>query len=126
MQTNTDFVNAVRTTLQPEGRANATASTLEQLFTLTPNQNLADLAAAWQFLSMAQDTHESGPVVSRRKTCADLAQVATDLGFVGGDAKRAIPAWEAWGNAFTGSNDPRQAAMTETFAREVSELRSIS
>jgi hypothetical protein len=117
------FVAAVRTTLQPEPRANATASTLEQLGALVPEYViLADLAVAWQAIADNAVDGEDIPVQKRRETCGELAHLATLFTDLAGDISNACDAWEAWIAVFSGVDDPRQQAMAKTFARELNEL----
>jgi hypothetical protein len=117
------FVEAVRSQLQPEVRANATAGTLQQLSALVPNgATLADLLAGWRILASPREGEEAG-VVQRRVTCNDLAAIATQFTHEEGNLSRAIQVWQAWSNAFSDSTDPRHTTMAKTFSRELAELQ---
>jgi TIR domain-containing protein len=119
------FVEAVRLQLQPEARANATASTLQQLSlsALVPNgTTLADLLVGWRLLAYPREGEEIG-VVKRRVTCDELAAIATQFTNEEGNLSKAIQVWQAWYNAFSDSTDPRHATMAKTFARELEELQ---
>jgi len=118
------FLEAVKLQMQPEGRALHNAGMLEHLRTLLPNDvTLADLVAGWQVLAQPRNDTNSA-VISRRKTCAELAAIAAQLTSGQGNLTSAVSTWQAWLDAFRGSADPRQVAMVSTFEREVLELRS--
>jgi hypothetical protein len=73
------FLEAVKLQMQPEGRALHTAGMLEYLRTLLPNDvTLADLVAGWQVLAQPRNDTNSA-VLSRRKTCGELAAIAAQL-----------------------------------------------
>jgi hypothetical protein len=111
------FLEAVKLQMQPEGRALHTAGMLEYLRTLLPTDvTLADLVAGWQVLAQPRNDTNSA-VLNRRKTCGELAAIATQL-------TSAVKTWQAWLDVFRGSADPRQVAMVRTFERELLELRS--
>ena len=118
------FLEAVKLQMQPEGRALHNAGMLQHLRTLLPNDvTLADLVAGWQVLAQPRNDTNSA-VISRRKTCAELAAIAAQLTSGQGNLTSAVSTWQAWLDAFRGSADPRQVAMVSTFEREVLELRS--
>ncbi len=120
------FLEAVRLQMQPEGRALHTAGMLEHLRTLLPDDvTLADLVAGWQVLAQPRNDTNSA-VLSRRKTCAELAAIAARETSGQGTLTGAVSTWQAWLDAFRGSADPRQVAMVSTFARELVELQSAS
>ncbi|HET7639721.1 MAG TPA: hypothetical protein VFK47_13425, partial [Ktedonobacteraceae bacterium] len=109
---------------QPEGRALHTAGMLEYLRTLLPTDvTLADLAAGWQVLAQPRNDTNSA-VLSRRKTCGELAAIAAQLTSEQGNLTGAVSTWQAWLDASQRSADPRLAAMRQTFARELAELQS--
>ncbi len=128
----------VRTQLQPEPRAQATANTLEQLSTYIPvDVALADLVLGWRVLSRPAQPQEDIATERRRKTCGELADLASPLTSGQGHLERAIRTWEAWSKMFAyrenpernpeaiqDENDPRRNAMTKTFTRELSELEA--
>ncbi len=118
------FVEDVRSQLQPSPRANATAGTLVQLQSYIPEDlSLADLASAW-FVLAAPQNEDDVRIAARRKTCEELATIAAQLDPGEGDVSVAIPVWREWRNAFVATGDPRQNAMAETFARELRELQA--
>lgn len=118
------FLEAVKLQLQPEGRALHTAGMLEYLRTLLPTDvTLADLAAGWQVLAQPRNDTNSA-VLSRRKTCGELAAIAAQLTSEQGNLTGAVSTWQAWLDASQRSADPRLAAMRQTFARELAELQS--
>ncbi len=118
------FLEAVKLQMQPEGRALHTAGMLEHLRTLLPNDvTLADLVVGWQVLAQPRNDTNSA-IISRRKTCAELAAIAAQLTSEPGHLAGAGKAWQAWQDASQRSADPRLAAMRTTFARELVELQS--
>jgi hypothetical protein len=118
------FIEAVKLQMQPEGRALHTAGMLEYLRTLLPNDvTLADLVAGWQVLAQPRNDTNSA-VLSRRKTCGELAAIAAQLTSEQGNLTGAVSTWQAWLDASQRSADPRLAAMRQTFARELEELQS--
>jgi len=119
------FVETVRKQLQPEVRANNTASTLEQLAQHTPaDVTLEDLYVGWNKIANNAIDGEPAPVQKRRETCQDLAYAASVYMEYIGSMEHAASAWQAWTDAFRQSDDPRQAAMAATFARELAELQA--
>jgi hypothetical protein len=118
------FLEAVKLQMQPEGRALHNAGMLQYLRTLLPNDvTLADLVAGWQVLAQPRNDTNSA-VISRRKTCAELAAIAAQLTSGQGNLTGAVSTWQAWLDASQRSADPRLAAMRATFARELVELQS--
>ena len=118
-----EFAQAVKDQLEPEARAAHTAATLKQLATFAPSDvTLADLAWGWQRLSAPQ-ANEEPATVARRKTCGELAGIALQFTNLG-QKEQAVKAWDCWQAAFTPSMDPRQAAMGQTFSRELAELQA--
>jgi len=118
------FLEAVKLQMQPEGRALHTAGMLEYLRTLLPNDvTLADLVAGWQVLAQLRNDTNSA-VLSRRKTCGELAAIAAQLTSEQGNLTGAVSTWQAWLDASQRSADPRLAVMRQTFARELAELQS--
>jgi hypothetical protein len=118
------FLEAVKLQLQPEGRALHTAGMLEYLRTLLPTDvTLADLAAGWQMLAQPLNDTNSA-VLSRRKTCGELAAIAAQFMSEQGNLTGAVSTWQAWLDASQRSADPRLAVMRQTFARELAELQS--
>lgn len=118
------FLEAVSQQLQPEGRAQHTAGMHRYLLTLLPpGVTLADLVVGWRVLAESrQDTNSA--ILSRRKTCAELATIAAPLTSRQGDLAGARKTWQAWFDACQSSTDPRLGAMRQTFAREIEELQS--
>ena len=118
------FLEAVKLQMQPEGRAQHTAGMHQHLRTLLPNDvTLADLVAGWQVLAQPRNDTNSA-VLSRRKTCGELAAIAAQLTSEQGNLTGAVSTWQAWLDASQRSADPRLAAMRQTFARELAELQS--
>lgn len=124
-------------TMQPEGRRNATAATFGQQAALMAAHcetygiaapTLADLRSAFARLALPQDG-DTGPVVSRRKTLAEIVE-ALDIHFGPsmdemasvGSVHHALPWFTATVAAFMLTEDPRQSAMCLTAAREAAEL----
>jgi TIR domain len=117
----------VKTRLQPEPRALATATTLEQLSTYIPvDVTLADLVLGWRVLSRPAQPQEDIATERRRTTCSELADLASGLTSGQGNLQRAIKTWDAWSKMFEyrAEGDPRQNAMVKTFTRELSELEA--
>jgi hypothetical protein len=118
------FLEAVKLQMQPEGRALHNAGMLQHLRTLLPNDvTLADLVAGWQVLAQPRNDTNSA-VISRRKTCAELAAIAAQFTSGQGNLAGAVSTWQAWLDASQRSADSRLAAMRATFARELVELQS--
>jgi len=117
------FLEAVKLQMQPEGRALHNAGMLQHLRTLLPNDvTLVDLVAGWQVLAQPRNDTNSA-VISRRKTCAELAAIAAQFTNGQGNLTGAVSTWQAWLDASQRSADPRLAAMRATFARELVELQ---
>ena len=118
------FLEAVPLHMQPEGRAQHTAGMHRYLRTLLPGDvTLADLVVGWQVL--ARERHNTNSAVkSRRKTCAELAAIATPFTSGRGNLAAAVSIWQTWLDASQSSADPRLTAMCATFARELVELQS--
>jgi hypothetical protein len=118
----------VKTRIEPEPRALATATTLEQLSTYIPaDVTLADLVLGWRTLSRPTQPNEDIATERRRATCGELADLASPLATEQGNLEQAIKTWRAWSKMFeyrAQDNDPRQIAMTKTFTRELSELEA--
>ena len=120
------FIEAVKQQMQPEGRAQHQAGMHQYLRTLLPQDvTLADLVAGWQVLAEGRNDTNSA-ILSRRKTCAELAAIAAQFTSGEGNLTGAVKAWQAWLDASQRSADPRLAAMRVTFARELVELQSAS
>jgi hypothetical protein len=116
------FLMAVQQHLQPEGRAQHQFHMNQYLCSLLPpNITLADLALGWRALTNAR-ADDSSSVLSRRKTCAELAAIAASFMEGAGTLDGARQAWQVWRNAAQASDDPRLVAQRETFARELHEL----
>ncbi len=121
------FTEAVQSQLQPAPRAEATAKTLRELSILIPNDvELADLSAGWRILSQPLQKDEAINIAKRRITCGELANIVAQFTQNQGKITNAIRAWGIWTEAFRYSGDDRQAAMAETFARELAELRKVA
>lgn len=118
------FLEAVRRQMQPEGRALHQAGMHQYLRTLLPpDVTLADLVAGWQ-VQAGERSDANAAVLSRRKTCAELAAIAAPLINGPGTLTGAVRTWQAWLDASQRSADPRLAAMRTTFARELEELQA--
>src|SRR5260370_42566442 len=103
--------------MKPAGRALHNAGMLQHLRTLLPNDvTLVDLVAGGQVLAQPRNDTNSA-VISRRKTCAELAAIAAQFTNEPGHLAGAVKAWQAWQDASQRSADPRLAAMRTTFAR---------
>jgi|GEM_PF-6640677 len=119
------FIEAVKQQMQPEGRAQHLAATLQELVAFIPaGVTLADLAAGWQVLARPQSQNEITSITHRRMICAELAAIAGQFTNMSGNLAGAVKTWEEWQAAFQRSADPRQAAMAKIFARELLELQS--
>jgi hypothetical protein len=118
------FIEAVTLQMQPEGRAQHQAGMHQYLRTLLPQDvTLADLVAGWQVLGEGRNDTNSA-ILSRRKTCAELAVIAAQFTSGQGNLTGAEKAWQTWLDASQRSADPRLAAMRATFARELAELQA--
>jgi len=119
------FVEAVKQQMQPEGRVQHVAGTLQKLSAVTPSDaTLADLVAGWQVLARPQNQNELSSVAHRRKICAELAAIGAPFTSEPGDRAGAVKIWQAWQDAFQRNTDPHQTSMAKTFARELVELQS--
>ncbi len=115
----------VKIHMQPPPRAIATVGTLQELSIFVPNDvTLADLIVGWQTLSHVSQQEEEPKIAKRRVTCGELAHLASQFTTDQGSLAQAVKTWHIWRDAFTNRNDPRQRAMTETFAREFAELQA--
>ena len=121
------LIATVKVHMQPEPRALATANTLQQLSIFIPNDvTLADLVMGWRTLSRPSQQEEEPAISQRRITCSELADMASQLTTEQGNVAQAIKTWHAWLEFFKNRgdrDDPRQAAMAKTFARELAELQ---
>ncbi len=118
------LIETVRLHMQPPPRSTATANTLQQLSIFIPTDvTLADLVAGWQMLAQASNQEEEPATLQRRVTCGELAHMASQFTTDQGKLAQAIKTWRIWADAFKNRDDPRQAAMARTFAREVTELQ---
>ena len=126
--TNLDqLIEAVRSNLQPPPRATATANTLQQLSIFIPTDvTLADLVTGWQTLAQISKTGEEPATSQRRVTCGELVRLAAPFASGQGNLEQAIKTWRSWTEAFQNSDDPRQATMAKTFARELAELQEAA
>jgi hypothetical protein len=119
------LIETVKQQMQPEDRAIATSKTLWQLSVLMPiDVTLADLIVGWQILARPAAEQEPINIERRRITCGELATLASPFAVRQGRLSQAIKTWQAWQNAFDKSDDPRQATMAATFARELAELQA--
>lgn len=117
------LIETVKAQMQPPARAMATANTLRQLSVFIPNDvTLADLVVGWGTLAQAAKQHEEAATSQRRVTCGELASMASQFAAGQGNLAQAIKTWRSWRDAFKNSDDPRQATMASTFARELTEL----
>jgi hypothetical protein len=121
------LIEAVKAQMQPPERAQKTASTLQQLSIFVPyDVTLADLAAGWYTLSRALQEDEELLISRRRTTCGELANMAAQVTTEQGNLEQAAKTWRIWRDAFKKSDDPRQAAMAKTFARELAQLQEAT
>ena len=119
------FIEAVKLQMQPAGRVQHLAGTLQQLAAQTPSDaTLGDLAAGWRVLARPHSQDETAAVAHRRSVCAELSAIAAQFAVGTGNLAGAVRTWQAWQDALQTSADPHQAAMAETFARELAELQS--
>ncbi len=118
------LIATVKVQMQPEPRALAAASTLQQLSVYIPNEvTLADLVVGWHTLSRPSQQEEAPDTSRRRVTCGELANIAAQFTTEQGNLEQAIKTWRIWLEVFKNRDDPRQAAMAKTFARELAELQ---
>lgn len=121
------LIEAVRAQMKPPPRAAATANTLQQLSVFIPTDvTLADLVAGWRMLAQAAKPEEEQAMAQRRVTCGELAAMAAQFASGQGSLAQAIKTWDSWQKAFKNSDDPRQATMARTFARELAELQEAA
>lgn len=123
-----DVAAIVRAGLQPEGRAEATAATLEQVGDIAGDLplTLADLYHGFARLAASPGIDERGSIAGRRRTVGEIAALIG--GKAGGTTASASPerlaaALDAVVAALAAAEDPRQRAMAATAAREAAELR---
>lgn len=117
--------------LQPPGRGAAIAASLRQVGELAADLPLDLIDAGTGFYALSQPRPEdkgdqSEKIATRRRTCADLAQIAQAYDLSGGDVQRLAAVLERVAVRFGGSTDPRQDAMAWTAAREAKELRGLT
>lgn len=131
------LIETVKLQMQPTGRANATAHSLQQLKIYIPGDvTLADLIVGWRTLSHASDQGEEQNVLKRRATCRELADIASQLTTDQGNLSQAIKTWRKWADAWRKWADAfekekedevfRQATMANTFTRELTELQEAA
>src|SRR5438874_7531553 len=86
---------------------------------------LADLVAGWRTLAQASQQEEEPATTQRRVTCGELATMAAQFTTERGNRAQAVKTWRIWRDVFQKSDDPdsRQAAMTKTFARELTDYK---
>ena len=122
------FVEAVKSQMEPPARAEHVARTLEQIRIFIPNDTtLADLKKGWEILSHSARSDEGGKVANRRTTCGELAKIASQVTDEQGDLKQAINTWYMWAKVFKNhSGDQRQPSMSITFTRELAELEAAT
>ena len=112
-------------TILPEGRRSAMAGTVAQVERLNPTVKMESLWAAFSRLAEPIEG-DSAPVAARRRTCRELADlIKADMhGLMTFQEapSDAAPWFQAQIDAWTGSADPRQAAMAATAARELAEI----
>jgi hypothetical protein len=119
------FIEAIKLQMQPEGRVQHVAGTLQQLVAVSPDDvTLGDLAAGWLVIARPHGQDETASVAHRRSVCAELSSIAAKFAGGTGNMAGAVKNWQAWQDAFQTSADPHQAAMAKTFARELAELQS--
>jgi TIR domain len=123
------LIETVKSQMQPPVRALATANTLQQLSIYIPNDvTLADLVVGWRTLSHTSKHEEEPATAQRRITCGELANLASQFTTDQGNLAQAIKTWRIWRDrdTFQNKDDPRQAAMVRTFARELIELQEAA
>jgi len=121
------LIEAVKSQMQPPGRAMATAGTLQELSIFIPNDvTLADLVTGWRIVSHPLKQEEEIAIERRRITCGELADMASQFTSVEGNLAQAIKTWQKWVEAFNKSDVPRQVNMATTFARELKELQEAA
>lgn len=118
------LIETVMSQIRPPYRAEALIYTLQQSRMIIPNDvTLADLVIGWRALSHASKQEEEPATTQRRDTCGELANLASQFTTGQGNLIQAIKTWRIWRDAFQNRDDPRQAAMGRTFARELTELQ---
>ena len=121
------LIATVKLQLQPPARAEATATTLQELSIFIPNDvTLADLMVGWRTLSRSTQNEEDIATERRRITCGELADIASGFTSEQGNVEQAIKTWQIWRDAFQRSDDARQVTMSKTFGRELIELQEAS
>lgn len=125
-----NFIEKIRTTLQPKARAEATAATFEDFIKTT---QIEPLALKRGLLELETPRPNDAPyIAARRRTCGELAQL------INGNAvgsmeylHKSVDAWDRWFlinrsqlNKSTESN-PRLSAISDTADRELSELQDL-
>lgn len=121
------LIDAVMFQIQPPVRAAALKYTLQQLKMIVPNDvTLADMALGWRTLSYTSKQGEGIAIEKRRKTCEELADLASLFTVGQGDLTRAIKTWRIWRDAFQNSDDDRQNIMAQTLTRELKELKKAA
>lgn len=121
------LIETIMLQIRPLDRAEALIYTLQQSRIIIPNDvALADLIAGWRTLSHPSASKDELNILKRRATCAELAYIASQITTAQGSLSQAIKTWRIWRDAFQNRDDPRQAAMGRTFARELAELEEAA
>jgi hypothetical protein len=117
------IADLVASNLQPEGRAQAIASTLRQIGEIAGEEPILpeDVQAALNYLSTPKDGDDA-PISARRRTCAEIATLLAPASTSPGFGRYAVICLLV-ADAFDTSTDPRQQAMAKTATREAEELR---
>jgi hypothetical protein len=122
------LIETVKLQMQPPGRASATAGMLQQLSVNIPaDVTLADLVVGWRTVAQASQASKEAEEIAtsrRRITCGELSEMASRFAIGEGSLEQAIRTWDKWAEAFKNSDDPREATMAGTFARELKELQA--
>ena len=123
-----NIVSSIKTTLQPEGRAIATAASFELFFNNAPSLNEGSLDKALRILATSKNENEIPPLAARRATCAEIANLTDGRG---GSIETAVKAWAEWVAYLTAQiatvpddQKGRYSAMLATAERELAELKA--
>jgi hypothetical protein len=125
------LIEKIKTTLQPEGRAIATANSFRQFLEQNSSSKFSALdsgmlKASLIYLSRPKQDDEHPAVSARRKTCGEVAAL------INGNATEInVGAWREWvkycemqANTSNDDDRPRWSAMAATAEREYNELRN--
>ena len=125
------LIEKIKTTLQPEGRAIATANSFQQFLEQNSNSKFfqldgGSLKASLNYLAISKQEDEHPAILARRRTCGEVANLIDDNA-----TNPSASAWREWVNycqmqasTVLDEDRPRWSTMAATAEREYNELRN--